>query len=174
MRSNAFIMKMYPHFRIFCPKMWSEHWVLRFVVPSILYPKGIRPCATISFDALGDQIGRRVFEKNSLTNFRWPMTLKSRSKVNSRSTALPSLDRPGLDIVGFALGITFLSLTYLTWLDFEFNMEKPSFGGKFWDFGGKIPINLYPMYFVPQKYSSLRETTYFNVLRAQIGRRLWI
>ena len=29
------------------------------------------------------------------------------------------------------------------------------------------------MYFIPQKESSLRETTSFDVLRAQIGRRVW-
>mgnify|MGYP003449370958 FL=1 len=78
-----------------------------------------------------------------------------------------------LDLVGFALEITFLSLTVLSQLDFEFNMGNPIPGGNFGGFGGKTPLNLYPVYFLPPKDSSLRETASFDVLCAQIGRRVW-
>ena len=33
---------------------------------------------------------------------------------------------------------------------FEFNMEKPYFRGNFGGFGGKVPLNLGPMDFVPK------------------------
>ena len=53
----------------------------------------------------------------------------------------------------------------LTW-------KTPYFGGQFWGFGGKVPLSLGSMDFVPQKDSSLRQTTSFDVQRAQIGRRV--
>jgi hypothetical protein len=49
---------------------------------------------------------------------------------------------------------------------FEFNVENPLFRGKFWGFGGKVPLNLGPMNFVPKRDSPLRQTTSFDVLRA--------
>ena len=54
----------------------------------------------------------------------------------------------------------------LTW-------KTPYFWGQFWGFGGKVPLSLGSMDFVPQKDSSLRQTTSFDVLRAQIGRRVF-
>ena len=51
-------------------------------------------------------------------------------------------------------------------------MEKPYLGVQFEDLGVKYP-KLVPTYVVPQKCSSLRETTSSNVLRAHIGRRVF-
>jgi len=52
-------------------------------------------------------------------------------------------------------------------------MENPPFRGQFWGFGGKVSLNLGPMDFVPKRDSSLRQTTSFDVLRAQIGHRVF-
>jgi len=56
---------------------------------------------------------------------------------------------------------------------FEFNMEKPHFRGNLGGFGGKIPLYFCPMYFVPKSDWSSCETTSFDVLCAQIGRRVF-
>ena len=52
-------------------------------------------------------------------------------------------------------------------------MEKTYISGAILGLWGKVPLSLSSMDFVPQKDSSLRQTTSFDVLRAQIGRRVF-
>ena len=47
------------------------------------------------------------------------------------------------------------------------------FWGAMLGFRGKTPLNLFPLFLLSQKDSSLHEAASFDVLRAQIGLRVW-